>query len=244
MRTALRQTGFLLLSVLMHLGLLWLGGWWLISAAEYDIARGSATEEEAMFAEVTIEVEESEPPQMVIQPTPEPTPEPTPTPTPTPEPTPTPTATPTPVATPSPTPQPTPKATPKPTPRATPRPTAKPTPPKAKPVRSSSSSSSGSRTSQASSGAKKTSAGYLHNPAPPYPAEARQKRQEGKVILKVTVSDSGRVSRISLSRSSGHAALDRAAINGVKRWKFKPATAGGVKVSSTVFVPVIFRLPR
>jgi hypothetical protein len=45
-------------------------------------------------------------------------------------------------------------------------------------------------------------------------------------------------------KSSGHRVLDNSALDAVRKWKFHPATIGGVKVSSTVKVPVRFRLER
>ena len=44
------------------------------------------------------------------------------------------------------------------------------------------------------------------------------------------------------SPRSGYRILDNSALEAVRKWKFHPATIGGVKVSSTVKVPVRFTL--
>ncbi len=83
---------------------------------------------------------------------------------------------------------------------------------------------------------------YLRNPAPPYPLEARKKKWEGLVVLKVDVSSSGRVDAIKIDTASGHVLLDDTAIRTVRKWHFLPAKLGAVSVSSEVLVPVRFDL--
>lgn len=83
---------------------------------------------------------------------------------------------------------------------------------------------------------------YLRNPAPAYPAEARQKGQEGLVVLRVRVGRDGSVSRIALEGTSGHELLDRSAYGAVAKWRFLPAETGGIPVESEALVPVRFSL--
>jgi protein TonB len=83
---------------------------------------------------------------------------------------------------------------------------------------------------------------YRVNPAPEYPIASRRRREEGIVLVKVTVEASGVPSAISLATSSGYPLLDAAAIDAVRRWTFDPARAAGVPVSSLVTVPVRFSL--
>lgn len=90
----------------------------------------------------------------------------------------------------------------------------------------------------------KAHAAYLHNPKPDYPALARQRQWEGKVLLKVRVLASGRPGEVSVQQSSGHEALDEAALNVVQRWNFVPAKRGGTPVDSWVSVPIVFKLDR
>lgn len=85
-------------------------------------------------------------------------------------------------------------------------------------------------------------AGHLRNPPPPYPEMSRRLKEEGRVVLRVTVSSEGRPQAVSLHQSSGFDRLDQAAIKGVKRWRFVPAKRGEQPVESTVNVPVQFTL--
>ena len=52
----------------------------------------------------------------------------------------------------------------------------------------------------------------------------------------------GTAGQVELLRSSGHAILDRTALDTVKNWKFKPATHQGVAIKQTVDIPISFRL--
>ncbi len=84
---------------------------------------------------------------------------------------------------------------------------------------------------------------YADNPRPQYPEVARRKGWSGEVRLLVLVDEVGDVGRISIDRSSGYSALDRAARRAVRLWRFVPAAEGGRKVASEVVVPIDFRLP-
>jgi protein TonB len=72
---------------------------------------------------------------------------------------------------------------------------------------------------------------------PVYPEAARQAGVEGTTLLRVRISMDGRVDDVQVQRSAGHAALDRAAVEAVRKWRFEPARNGSVAV-----VPVEFRL--
>ena len=87
-------------------------------------------------------------------------------------------------------------------------------------------------------------ADYLHNPAPPYPPQARRMNEEGKVILRVEVSAEGRAENIEIKTSSGSARLDESALRTVRSWRFIPAKRGETAVSSWVQVPIIFKLEQ
>ncbi len=86
------------------------------------------------------------------------------------------------------------------------------------------------------------SAGYLDNPPPAYPRAAQRLRQEGEVRLRVVVDADGKPVDWSISRSSGHERLDRAAMDAVAQWRFEPATRGGKAVEGEVIVPMRFQL--
>ncbi|MCB1244494.1 MAG: energy transducer TonB, partial [Verrucomicrobiae bacterium] len=80
-------------------------------------------------------------------------------------------------------------------------------------------------------------------PKPFYPPDARRNGWIGTVYLKVTISASGQVTDVSVSRSSGRESLDRAAVSTMKRWRFYPAKdSNGQAVPSAVIAPIRFQL--
>ncbi len=85
-------------------------------------------------------------------------------------------------------------------------------------------------------------AAYLRNPAPAYPAIARRSGDQGTVMLKVLVSAEGAPLRVELDQSSDSRALDGAALDAVKNWRFVPARRGAENIEGWVRVPVVFRL--
>ncbi|NCY24958.1 MAG: energy transducer TonB [Alphaproteobacteria bacterium] len=85
-------------------------------------------------------------------------------------------------------------------------------------------------------------AAYLNNPAPAYPALARNRGIEGRTMLRVAVSEKGEARDVAVLRSSGSEVLDGAALDAVKRWRFVPAKRGGEVVEAHVIVPVEFKL--
>jgi len=78
------------------------------------------------------------------------------------------------------------------------------------------------------------------NPEVPYPPEARARRQQGNVLLKVQLDAEGLVRHVSVARSSGFASLDQAALDTVRTWRFEPARLRGEPVPIEVTVPVRF----
>jgi protein TonB len=91
-------------------------------------------------------------------------------------------------------------------------------------------------------GARDLPPDYLNNPPPLYPESSRLAREEGVVVIRVVVASSGSVSRSSVATSSGHSALDRAALAAVSHWKFRPAALSGCAMESEIAVPVRFEL--
>ncbi len=85
-------------------------------------------------------------------------------------------------------------------------------------------------------------ANYLNNPAPYYPIKAKRNGIQGKVLLNVSVKTDGTAAAVEISRSSGSSALDEAALEAVKLWKFIPARRGGEIVQANVIVPVEFKI--
>ena len=80
------------------------------------------------------------------------------------------------------------------------------------------------------------------SPAPEYPAEAYRNGESGIVRVRATVDTMGNVAKTQVEVRSRSRSLDRAAVDAVRRWKFKPATKNGQRVQSDVIVPVEFKL--
>jgi periplasmic protein TonB len=85
-------------------------------------------------------------------------------------------------------------------------------------------------------------ADYLRNPPPEYPAFARRRGEEGRVLLRVHVGADGNAHAVQIGTSSGSERLDHAAAETVKRWKFLPARLGDSAVDAWVVVPIVFSL--
>lgn len=83
---------------------------------------------------------------------------------------------------------------------------------------------------------------YADNPKPTYPAYARRRGIEGRVVLHVEVTAEGGVAVVAVVESSGHDTLDAAAATAVRHWRFQPARRDGVAVPSHLRVPIVFRL--
>lgn len=78
---------------------------------------------------------------------------------------------------------------------------------------------------------------------PPYPPASIRSGEEGALALDVLVGADGRVRDAKVSRSSGSARLDVAAMNEAKlRWRLRPATRNGVPFEQWLTLRVVFRL--
>jgi TonB family protein len=78
-----------------------------------------------------------------------------------------------------------------------------------------------------------------------YPPIALRQRVEGSVELNVLVDERGNVTDAQVvSGAGGKAGLNEAAIENVKRWKYRPATKDGVPVKVWTSVRVQFQLPK
>ena len=76
-----------------------------------------------------------------------------------------------------------------------------------------------------------------------YPNEALLAKEEGQVVLLVTVKQDGTVGEVDIFHSAG-IALDTAATIAMKRWEFIPAKRGGQSFKSRIKVPFNFSLPQ
>ena len=81
-------------------------------------------------------------------------------------------------------------------------------------------------------------------PAPDYPRRALRSGVGGTVLLRVDVGPDGVPTSVGISRSSRSRDLDRAAVEAVQRWRFRPAMADGRPTVGTVVVPIEFEARR
>lgn len=72
-----------------------------------------------------------------------------------------------------------------------------------------------------------------HRPAPAYPAAARRRGEEGRVVLRVELDERGQVSNAAVATASGSRWLDEAALAAVRKWTCEPARRGGEVVRAT-----------
>ncbi len=80
------------------------------------------------------------------------------------------------------------------------------------------------------------------NRPPSYPAEAIRSRWEGIVLLRLTISASGKVEQVEVFQSSGYSILDATAVAAVRTWHARPAEQNGTPVASIELLPVHFQL--
>jgi periplasmic protein TonB len=79
----------------------------------------------------------------------------------------------------------------------------------------------------------------VFNRAPLYPPEVLAAGRTGRVVIRAEIAADGSVLRAAILRSSGVAALDRAAREAVARWRFSPAQNAGAE-PRPVNVPIDF----
>lgn len=77
---------------------------------------------------------------------------------------------------------------------------------------------------------------------PNYPSQARRRNQQGVVLVEVRLDERGQQRSLNVLRSSGVDSLDRAALEAVAKWRFRPETTGGQAVPSRVQIPIQFAL--
>lgn len=83
---------------------------------------------------------------------------------------------------------------------------------------------------------------YIQAPQPVYPPMSKRMGEQGKVILRVLVSESGKPDQVQIQTSSGSARLDEAGRQAAMRALFKPHLEDGRAVSVYVIVPLNFQL--
>lgn len=89
---------------------------------------------------------------------------------------------------------------------------------------------------------KEYQGGFLAALKPVYPADSKSNGEEGVVGLTVSVSADGQAQNVVISKSSGYSRLDRSAKQAVLRYRFKPATRGGMPIPYKYHFDVVFRI--
>jgi protein TonB len=81
-----------------------------------------------------------------------------------------------------------------------------------------------------------------HNRQTDYSETAR--RQQGRVVLRVSVSAEGAILDVTVAQGSGVPALDAAALATARQWHFDPPIRNGQPVATVVEVPMLFHIPK
>ena len=77
---------------------------------------------------------------------------------------------------------------------------------------------------------------------PDYPRGARQRGEQGSVVVEIRVDEKGHVDEVKVVTSSGFPELDEAAVKAAKAAKFSPARSGKSPVTSTARLKLQFKL--
>lgn len=80
------------------------------------------------------------------------------------------------------------------------------------------------------------------NIKPDYPKGARQRGEQGDVVLEIRVNAEGTVDDVKVATSSGFTELDEAAVKAARSAKFSPARSGRESVASTARLKLQFKL--
>jgi protein TonB len=77
---------------------------------------------------------------------------------------------------------------------------------------------------------------------PPYPPIARTARIQGSVILHAVISREGSIEKLQII--SGHPMLDKAALDAVSQWRFRPYILNGQPIEVETQITINFTLDR
>jgi len=84
---------------------------------------------------------------------------------------------------------------------------------------------------------------FSARPAPiSYPHSAKRRNIEGTVLVEVWIDELGKQVKQLIINSSGHEALDNAALAGIAQWQFSRQQADGQAIAHRVQVPINFEL--
>ncbi len=81
-----------------------------------------------------------------------------------------------------------------------------------------------------------------HSVQPVYPSFARERRIEGEVVVEATIAEDGSVRNARAIR--GQSLLAQAAVEGVRRWRYRAAVLNGKPVATQTQITINFSLPK
>lgn len=84
--------------------------------------------------------------------------------------------------------------------------------------------------------------GFITMPRVEYPRHLEEDGVEGCTMVQVVVEANGRVSRVRVTRSSGHADLDKRAVHVVRKAAYRPTTVNGKPIRSIFYTSIVFVL--
>ncbi|MBY0466616.1 MAG: energy transducer TonB [Burkholderiales bacterium] len=87
-----------------------------------------------------------------------------------------------------------------------------------------------------------SSADYLNNKPPAYPAVSKRLGEQGKVMVRVFIGIDGKVTQADIRTSSGHDRLDQAALKTAQEWTYVPGKVNGEPQAMWFNVPINFVL--
>ena len=84
----------------------------------------------------------------------------------------------------------------------------------------------------------------VYEAVPAYPRMAEQTGASGKVWVKALVDEQGSVAQAMVGKTSGHAMLDKAALEAARKCRFKPGIQDGRPVKVWVTFPYSFEMDK
>lgn len=87
-----------------------------------------------------------------------------------------------------------------------------------------------------------STADYLQNPKPAYPAISKRLGEQGKVVVRILIGTDGTAQKAEILQSSNFERLDQAALSTVLRWRYVPGKRGGIPEPMWFNIPINFVL--
>jgi protein TonB len=81
----------------------------------------------------------------------------------------------------------------------------------------------------------------IAQPAPVFPFELKNQVDRANVLVEFIVTSDGHVQYATVV-SATHAGFERAAVDGVSKWRFRPGIKAGRKVNTRMRVPLVFKV--